>query len=156
MRSENKFPEHLLLNDPNRGRRLVYEFYQLWGETKQNPAYYVTIGPQHEQIKSAFYQDWLKLNGLQPQNLGVDLGCRGGVLTEMVGIIRWVGVDIDPGAVQAALERIPCAEMDFTVGIGFQDESFDAVMMTEVLEHLPYPSITFREAHRILKKKPGS
>jgi hypothetical protein len=29
-------------------------------------------------------------------------------------------------------------------------------MMTEVLEHLPYPSITVREVHRILKKKPAS
>lgn len=46
--------------------------------------------------------------------------------------------------------------MDFTSAIGFRDESFDAVMMTEVLEHLPYPSIIVREVHRILKKKPGS
>jgi ubiquinone/menaquinone biosynthesis C-methylase UbiE len=46
--------------------------------------------------------------------------------------------------------------MDITFGIGFQDESFDAVMMTEVLEHLPYPSIIVREVHRILKKDPRS
>ena len=46
--------------------------------------------------------------------------------------------------------------MDFTSAINFRDESFDAVMMTEVLEHLPYPSITVREVHRLLKKKPGS
>ena len=46
--------------------------------------------------------------------------------------------------------------MDFTSAINFRDESFDVVMMTEVLEHLPYPSITVREVHRILKKKPGS
>src|SRR6266699_1381259 len=60
------------------------------------------------------------------------------VLTKMVGLIRWIGVDIDAAAaaVEAARERIACAEMDFTAGIGFRDESFDAVMMTEVLELL--------------------
>ena len=42
--------------------------------------------------------------------------------------------------------------MDFTAQIGMKDGKFDAVMMTEVLEHLPYPPISVREVHRILKK----
>jgi len=74
----------------------------------------------------------------------------------MVGLIRWIGVDIDAAAVETARERIACAEMDFTAGISFRDESFDGVMMTEVLEHLLCPSITVSEVHRILKKNPGS
>ncbi len=156
MSAEDRFPEELLLNEPNRGRRLVQEFYQQYGNTRQNPAYYTTIGTQHEEIKRAFYRRWLEVNGQDRQNLGLDVGCRGGVLTKMVGLIRWIGVDIDPAAVEAARERIACAEMDFTAGIGFRDESFDAVMMTEVLEHLPYPGITLSEVHRILKKNPGS
>ena len=156
MSAEDRFPEELLLHEPNRGSRLVQEFYQQYGNTRQYPGYYTTIGTQHEEIKGPFYRRWLELNGHYRQNLGLDVGCRGGVLTEMVGIIRWIGVDIDPGAVAAARERIACAEMDFTAGIDFRDESFDAVMMTEVLEHLPYPGITVGEVHRILKKKPGS
>ena len=153
MSAEGRFPEELLLNEPNRGRRLVQEFYQRYA---RNPAFYTTIGTQHEEIKGAFYRRWLEINGHDRQNLGLDVGCRGGVLTKMAGLIRWIGVDIDPAAVEAARERIACAEMDFTAGIGFRDESFDAVMMTEVLEHLPYPAITVSEVHRILKKKPGS
>ncbi len=132
MSAEDRFPEELLLNEPNRGRRLVQEFYQQYGNTRQNPAYYTTIGTQHEEIKRAFYRRLLEVNGHDRQNLGLDMGCRGGVLTKMVGLIRWIGVGIDAAEVEAARERIACAEMDFTAGIGFPDESFDAVMMTEV------------------------
>ena len=44
MSAEDRFPEELLLNEPNRGRRLVQESYQGYGNTRQNPAYYTTIG----------------------------------------------------------------------------------------------------------------
>jgi 2-polyprenyl-3-methyl-5-hydroxy-6-metoxy-1,4-benzoquinol methylase len=71
----------------------------------------------------------------------------------MVGLIRWIGVDIDAAALELARKAgLACAEMDFTSAINFQDESFDVVMMTEVLEHLPYPAISVREVHRILKR----
>jgi SAM-dependent methyltransferase len=87
----------------------------------------------------------------------LDVGCRSGNLIQLVGLITWFGVDINPKALQVARQSgIPCVEMDFTTGIAVRDESFDVVMMTEALEHLPYPSITIREVHRILKKKPGS
>jgi len=95
MSAEDRFPEELLLNEPNRGRRLVQEFYQQYGNTRQNPAYYTTIGTQHEEIKRAFYRRWLEVNGHDRQNLGLDVGCRGGVLTKMVGLIRWIGVEND-------------------------------------------------------------
>ena len=75
----------------------------------------------------------------------------------MVGLIRWIGVDIDDAALEVARKAgLACAEMDFTSAINFQNASFDAVMMTEVLEHLRYPAITVRELHRILKKNRGS
>jgi SAM-dependent methyltransferase len=73
-------------------------------------------------------------------------------MINLVDLIRWVGVDVSSAALEVArASGIPCAEIDFTSAIGFRDESFDVVMMTEVLEHLPYPSIIVREVHRILK-----
>src|SRR2546423_15471496 len=102
MDPKNRFPEELLLNEPNRGRRLVQEFYQAYGDVRKNPAYYTTIGTQHEEIKSAFYRRWLELNGHNGQNLGLDVGCRGGDLTEMGGIICWIGGDIHPPALESA------------------------------------------------------
>ena len=157
MSGEKRFPEELLLNEPDRGRRLIREFYQHYADVTKTPNYYTEIGPQHEKIKTTFYCRWLERNGHDQQSLGLDVGCRGGVLAGMVGLIRWIGVDIDDAALEVGREAgLACTEMDFTSAINFQNASFDVVMMTEVLEHLPYPAITVREVHRILKKNRGS
>jgi len=155
MSAANQFPEELLLHEPERRARLIREFYEQYGEAR--PRGYYAWGHQHEETKAAFYRKCLEANGQDVRHLGVDVGCQGGVLINMVNLISWVGVDIDQRALEAARENgVACHEMDFTSAINFRDESFDAVMMTEVLEHLPYPSITVREVHRILKKKAGS
>ncbi len=147
------FDEQLLLHEPDRGRRLIREFYEQYSETRN----YKGRGGQHEKIKAAFFQKHLDANHHDQGSLGLDVGCRGGALIELVGRIRWYGVDINPEALEAArASGIPCTEMDFTAGIAIRDDAFDAIMMTEVLEHLPYPSITVREVYRILKKRPAS
>lgn len=153
MNTPIQFDEELLLNEPNRGVRLIREFYEHYDEKSS----YKSWGGQHEKIKSAFYRECLERSHHDERSMGLDVGCRGGILIKLVGLIRWFGVDINPRAVHVARQSgIPCAEMDFTTGIGVRDESFDVLMMTEVLEHLPYPSITIREVHRLLKKRPGS
>jgi len=48
MSGENRFPEELLLNEPDRGRRLIREFYQHYADITKTPNYYTEIGPQHE------------------------------------------------------------------------------------------------------------
>lgn len=152
------FPNELLLDDPGRGRRLIQEFYEQYHERKRSrESGYSRCGKQHEEAKAAFFRKHLQSHGHGEENIGVDVGCRGGVMIKLVRALRWVGVDLDQPALEVARQsQIPCAEMDFTAAIDFRDQSFDAVMMTEVLEHLPYPSIIVREVHRILKKKPAS
>jgi SAM-dependent methyltransferase len=131
---QNRFPDELLLHEPDRRGRLIREFYEQYGESR--PTGYYDWGRQHEEAKTAFYRKSIEANGHDARSLGVD---------------------IDTLALEAARAAgAACHEMDFTSAIGFRDESFDVVMMTEVLEHLPYPSITVREVHRILKKKPAS
>jgi SAM-dependent methyltransferase len=149
----SQFDDSFLLDEPARGTRLIREFYEQYSE----PRNYKGRGGQHEKIKAEFFQKCLDANHHDATSLGLDVGCRGGALIELVGRIRWFGVDINSEALQVArASGIPCVEMDFTAGISLRDETFDALMMTEVLEHLPYPSITVREVHRILRKKPGS
>ena len=155
MNGGDTFPDELLLDRPGRGTRLIQEFYEKYGESR--PTGYYAWGRQHEEAKTAFYRKCIEANGHDNGSLGVDIGCQGGVLINFVNLIRWIGVDIDQLALEAARKAgVVCHEMDFTSAINFRDESLDVVMMTEVLEHLPYPSITVREVHRILKKKPGS
>jgi SAM-dependent methyltransferase len=158
MQQQPDFPEELLLHEPGRGQRLIREFYEQYHQKQsasQGRGY--RRKDRYDQNKSAFYRRYLEARKHDARNIGLDIGCRGGVIISLTGVIHWIGVDIDRNALTVAQSAgIPCLEMDFTSDIQFRDESFDAVIMTEVLEHLPYPSITVREVHRILKKKPGS
>ena len=148
-----EFPNHLLLGDSGRGARLVEEFYQQYhcGDT------YTRLDRQHVGVKAEFFRAKLQALKHDERSLGVDLGCRTGILIQAVRTIRWLGVDIDEKALQAARDSgIPCAQMDFTFDVGLRDASVDAVMMTEVLEHLPYPLIIVREVYRVLKQRAAS
>jgi 2-polyprenyl-3-methyl-5-hydroxy-6-metoxy-1,4-benzoquinol methylase len=137
MKRESSFAEELLLDEPDRRVRLIREFYEKYNEGKPS---YGGWGSQHEEFKASFYRRYLEANGHDERSTGVDIGCQGGILIRFMNLISWVGVDIDKRALQVARESgVACREMDFTSAIGFRDESFDAVMMTEVLEHLPYP-----------------
>lgn len=158
MQELTDFPDALLLDEPGRGRRLIAEFYEQYHEKAgaSKATGYKWKG-KYDETKAAFYRRCLEKKGHGTQSLGLDVGCRGGVIIRLVGIIKWIGIDLDRNALAVAREAgIACREMDFTSDLGFRDESFDAVMMTEVLEHLPYPSIVVREVNRILRKNPAS
>lgn len=143
--------QELLLQEHGRGDRLLKEFYESHHERRSYDKSY------HQKVIPAIFQKVLVEQGLGLGHLGVDLGLRGGALTEAIGTINWIGVDIDRKALERARSRgIPCLEMDIAKSIDFKDDAFDVVMLTEVLEHLPYPWITFAEVHRILKKGTGT
>jgi uncharacterized pyridoxal phosphate-containing UPF0001 family protein len=42
MSGENRFPEKLLLNEPDRGHRLIQEFYQDYADVAKAPNYRMT------------------------------------------------------------------------------------------------------------------
>ena len=156
MNPEPTFPQNLLLHEPDRGARLVREFYEQYHERTRGDVYRPG-GRQHEKIKADYYRAQLQAQGHNENSLGLDVGCGSGIMIQGVGLLRWIGIDLDHHALEATRAAgIPCAALDFTAALGFRDESFDAVMMTEVLEHLPYPSIIVREVHRILKMDPRS
>lgn len=148
------FPEHLIMQRPERQQLLVQDFY----ETHHREHRDIQIAKDSAR-KLRFYLSKLEEHGGEKTiRHGVDLGCRGGSLTkELTPKGAWVGVDLDRNAVALANRQgVPCIEMNIMTALDFQDEAFDAVCLTEVLEHLPYPTITLKEVWRILKKSPDS
>jgi len=69
----NRFPEELLLNERDRGHRLIRELYKDYAEITKRPNYYPAIGQQHEKIKTTFYRRWLERNGHDQRSLGLDV-----------------------------------------------------------------------------------
>jgi SAM-dependent methyltransferase len=69
---------------------------------------------------------------IDPRGLRVlDLGCGGGhngALLKKAGAREVVGVELDPGAAREARKRLDAAELG--------DEPFDAILASDVLEHL--------------------
>lgn len=151
MSEENLFPEHLLLNQPGRRQKLIQTFYEAHHKNRNLEQ------AKDDEKKLAFFLRSIVDHQVKI-GLGIDIGCRGGVLTRRLSEHgRWVGLDIDRNAIAMAnAAGIPCAEMDVSTAIDLVDDCADAVCLTEVLEHLPYPSVTLHEIWRILKKQPQS
>jgi SAM-dependent methyltransferase len=84
----------------------------------------------------------------------VDLGCRDGTLTRhFLEGNAVVGCDIDAEALRHVRDTLGIAthQVDLNSTLPFKDKEFDVAVLGEVLEHLPYWSITLAEVKRILR-----
>lgn len=102
----------------------------------------------------------LELLAVKPGERVLDIGCGNARdiarIAELGGDV--VGVDISAGMVAAArqeLERMGKSGIALRVGdatsLDFPDASFDKVLCSEVIEHIPDAPRALREMHRILK-----
>lgn len=83
----------------------------------------------------------------------VELGCRfGDVLGHFHRRNRVIGCDVDRNALRVCAEKfgVETRLVDLNHKLPFEDHSIDRVVLSEVLEHLPYPTITLSEIVRIL------
>jgi methionine biosynthesis protein MetW len=86
----------------------------------------------------------------------VDIGCGDGNFTlkvkEKIGCKRIYGMDIySPSLNRAKNKGITIKKVDLNKRIPFNDNSFDVVVLNQVIEHLFYPIKLLQEIHRILK-----
>jgi ubiquinone/menaquinone biosynthesis C-methylase UbiE len=109
------------------------------------------------QVKRSWFINYLRtINGTM-----LDIGCNNGNLAFLLrkqGVppeqLNYIGVDIAEKSIECAKHRdVPGAK--FQVGsaheLDFSDESFDAVTLVEVIEHMPDQAHAIREATRVLK-----
>lgn len=85
----------------------------------------------------------------------LDIGCRDGTLTSLYSAGNRVhGIDVDPTAAEMAriTHGIEAQVTNLNVSpIPFVEESFDAVVASEVLEHLQFPDAVVSEVRRVLR-----
>ena len=106
-----------------------------------------------ESIRGQLFSNWIGKN-----KKVLDLGGRDGTLTKhFIEENRVTLADIDENALEYAKKtyKVETMKVDLNQSLPFEDNSFDVVVMAEVLEHLPYPNITLGEIKRILKTNGG-
>ena len=91
----------------------------------------------------------------------LDVGCGGGILTEAMAARGWqmTGVDLSPKSIEVARRHAEESgvEVEYQVGsayeLPFDDASIDAVVISDVLEHLHDLPRSVREIARVLKPR---
>lgn len=84
----------------------------------------------------------------------LDIGCRDGALTKHYNLNNEIiGVDIDPVALRSIEENLKIKTMQFDLNSDWPIEpnSFDVVVIAEVLEHLYYPWKVLGRINKVLK-----
>jgi ubiquinone/menaquinone biosynthesis C-methylase UbiE len=83
----------------------------------------------------------------------LDVGCGSGIQLERMQALGWEveGVDVDAAAVENARRKGLKIHLGDLEGCKFPDDSFDAVTMSHLIEHVEDPQRLLRECHRILK-----
>ena len=102
-----------------------------------------------ESTRGQLFSNWIGKN-----KKVLDLGGRDGTLTKyFINKNNVTLADIDENALEHAKKnyQVETMKLDLNQSLPFQDNSFDVVVMAEVLEHLPYPNITLNEIKRVLK-----
>lgn len=96
------------------------------------------------------------LKYLPPGDRGrlLDLGCGSGDLLGTMRSFGWraEGVDVDPAAVETARRKRFKVRRGSLREQKFPDASFDAVVMSHVIEHVHHPLELLSEVRRILKQ----
>ncbi|ABB32406.1 SAM-dependent methyltransferase, putative [Geobacter metallireducens GS-15] len=83
----------------------------------------------------------------------LEIGCGSGTMLSYLGSLGWrtEGIDVDPSAVANARSKgLNVAQGDL-LEQPYGDNTFDAVMISHVIEHVPNPVELLTECYRILK-----
>jgi ubiquinone/menaquinone biosynthesis C-methylase UbiE len=128
------------------------------GEINLVQSFYESHHKDGQRLKQSFLENTRGLlfaNWIGTDKKVLDLGGRDGTLTKhFIEKNNVTLADIDENALEYAKRnyKVETMKVDLNQSLPFKDNSFDVVVMAEVLEHLPYPNITLSEIKRVLKK----
>lgn len=126
-----------------------YEFFPFsWVDKLLGLAAYL-----HPVLKDSLQDSVFHLHA-KPGGHLLELGCGSGAALQSMEQKGWrvTGLDFDEGAVSNARSKGLDVRHGQLSAQEFADESFDAVVMSHVIEHVPSPVELLAECRRILKK----
>lgn len=113
---------------------------------KRSDPHYLVLAPLARQIEARLAEIARHRTDLRV----LDIGCGGKPYLPFVApyAVSYCGIDSAPGP---AVDLVVAAEQ-----LPFDDESFDLVLCTQVLEHVQDPRATIAEIHRVLAPGGGA
>lgn len=106
-------------------------------------------------VKGILYKLYGYIGSLPKKGKILELGCGEGAILEILARREcevW-GVEPNPKAARICKKKGLNAVCSSLKEANFRDGFFDAVIMSQVLEHLPSPKTTLKEVNRIVKRK---
>lgn len=149
-------------NEPSQGLKILYHKAMAgYFATKYNYHVDKTTGLQRlagtlfalfPGFRSDFDANVFYLDGKNRGRL-LEVGCGNGIMLQKLVRLGWdaTGVDIDPEGVAVAQSQGLAAICGKLENIKYSPDTFDAIVMGHVIEHVNSPILLLRECMRVLK-----
>ena len=109
-----------------------------------DPSYVWRSGQER---RLALVRRYAPLEGRRTLDIGCGIGTYVGRLRELSD--RVYGIDIEEKRLRKGAQRVPCLALAAAEQLPFVDNSFDVVLLNEVIEHVESDAATLREACRV-------
>lgn len=119
--------------------------------------YLIKNFPQAENSFSIYYK-YIKPE-IDQANFVLDAGCGRGIMTAKTSAKKIWGIDLHPPAIKYAASHFNDQNRLYFIAnleqMPFKLKSFDVILAFNVIEHLKYPDLTFKEFGRMINDKKG-
>lgn len=121
----------------------IIDYYEQYHKALGEKAY--RLEKQKDSSRVLFIKNILEVS-LKPGAKILDVGCGDFYLSKIMPQFDWHGIDVATDFSDKIVKQDLC-----TAPYPFEDKTFDAVVCSEVLEHLWYPTVVHHETKRLLK-----